>query len=71
MVMAKGTYQDISQIEKWYIGKWSPNMFADYCWTLYKLEELRDTRKRIECLVNFLARMQYIETLFIIWYLIL
>jgi len=65
-------HQDISQIEKKYIGKWSPNMFADYCWTLYKLAEIRGTRRKSECLVNFfLARIPYIETLFIIWYLIL
>lgn len=31
-------HQDIASIEKRYIGKWSPNMLADYCWTL-----IRDT----------------------------
>ncbi|GBP20941.1 hypothetical protein EVAR_9510_1 [Eumeta japonica] len=27
-------HQDISNMEKRYQGKWSPNMLADYCWTL-------------------------------------
>lgn len=31
-------HQDIAAIEKRYTGKWSPNMLADYCWTL-----IRDT----------------------------
>jgi len=28
--------QDISQIEKRYTGKWSPNMLADYCWSFIR-----------------------------------
>jgi len=24
-------HQDISTMEKWYQGKWSPSMLADYC----------------------------------------
>jgi hypothetical protein len=27
-------HQDISNMEKWYQGKWSLSMLADYCWTL-------------------------------------
>ncbi|KAH9632283.1 hypothetical protein HF086_010208 [Spodoptera exigua] len=27
-------HQDISDMEKRYQGKWSPNMLADYCWTI-------------------------------------
>jgi hypothetical protein len=27
-------HQDISQTEKKYCGKWSPNMLAEYCWSL-------------------------------------
>jgi len=27
-------HQDISSMEKRYLGKWSCSMFADYCWTL-------------------------------------
>lgn len=27
-------HQDISAMEKRYLGKWSPSMLADYCWTL-------------------------------------
>jgi hypothetical protein len=27
-------HQDISNLEKWYQGKWSLSMLADYCWTL-------------------------------------
>jgi hypothetical protein len=27
-------HQDIVSMEKWYQGKWSPSMLADYCWTL-------------------------------------
>jgi hypothetical protein len=27
-------HQDISTMEKWYRGKWSPGILADYCWTL-------------------------------------
>jgi hypothetical protein len=26
--------KDISNMEKWYQGKWSLSMMADYCWTL-------------------------------------
>lgn len=33
-------HQDIASIEKRYTGKWSPNMLADYCWTL-----IRDTSR--------------------------
>jgi hypothetical protein len=27
-------HQDIYNMEKWYQGKWSLSMLADYCWTL-------------------------------------
>ena len=27
-------HQDIAVMEKWYQGRWSPPMLADYCWTL-------------------------------------
>jgi hypothetical protein len=30
-------HQDISQMEKRYIGKWSPNILADYCWSLIRV----------------------------------
>lgn len=33
-------HQEIASIEKRYTGKWSPNMLADYCWTL-----IRDTSR--------------------------
>lgn len=36
----KRFHQDIASIEKRYTGKWSPNMLADYCWTL-----IRDTSR--------------------------
>jgi len=30
----EGFYQDIMAMEKWYQGKWTSSMLADYCWTL-------------------------------------
>jgi len=27
-------HQDIMTMEKWYQGKWTSGMLADYCWTL-------------------------------------
>jgi hypothetical protein len=30
----EGFHQKISQTENRYGGKWSPNMLADYCWSL-------------------------------------
>jgi len=27
-------HQDISTMEKWYKGEWSPSMLADYSWTM-------------------------------------
>jgi hypothetical protein len=30
----KHFHQKISNTEKWYQGKWSASMLADYCWTL-------------------------------------
>jgi len=27
-------HQDIMALEKWYQGKWTSSMLADYCWTL-------------------------------------
>jgi len=27
-------HQDILAMEKWYQGKWTSSMLADYCWTL-------------------------------------
>jgi len=62
--------QDISQIEMWYSGKWSPKL-ADYCWSLVwetptgNKEEAKDD----EWVFNkffFLVRIPYIETVFII-----
>jgi len=29
-------HQDTSQVENPYSGKWSPNMLADYCWSLIR-----------------------------------
>ena len=29
-------HQDVATMEKRYQGKWSPNMLADYCWTLVR-----------------------------------
>ena len=29
-------YQDISEYQETYSGKWSPNMLADYCWSLIR-----------------------------------
>jgi hypothetical protein len=28
--------QDISRMEKKYIGKWNTNLLVDYCWTLVR-----------------------------------
>jgi len=33
----KNCHQDISQMEKRYIGKWSPDILADYCWSLIRV----------------------------------
>jgi hypothetical protein len=38
-------YQDISEYEKTCSGKWSPNMLADYCWSLIK-KKLTGENKR-------------------------
>jgi len=38
-------YQDISEYEKTYSGKWSPNMLADYYWSLIR-ETLSGENKR-------------------------
>lgn len=39
-------HQDISDMEKRYQGKWSPNMLADYCWTLVRdAPEIKYRRK--------------------------
>jgi hypothetical protein len=45
--------QDISQTEKRYCGKWSPNMLAEYRWSLIR-ETPTGERKR----------QQYTKTLF-------
>jgi hypothetical protein len=37
--------QDISEYEKMYSGKWSPNMLADYYWSLVR-ETLTGDNKR-------------------------
>jgi hypothetical protein len=40
-------HQDVSQMEKRYSGKWSPNMLADCCWSLtvgHQLANVRRTR---------------------------
>lgn len=29
-------HQEIARMEKRYQGKWTPNMLADYCWTLLR-----------------------------------
>jgi hypothetical protein len=29
-------HQDIAAMEGRYKGKWSPSLFADYCWTLMR-----------------------------------
>ena len=29
-------HQDISVMEKRFIGKWNPGMLADYCWNMIK-----------------------------------
>ena len=29
-------HQDILGMKKWYQGKWTSSMLADYCWTLKK-----------------------------------
>ena len=50
-------YRDISQIEKGYSGKWSPNMFSDYCFGLIKetaTDENKGEKKTKKCLVTFL-----------------
>jgi len=31
-------HQDIMATEKWYQGKWTSSMLADYCWTLKRYE---------------------------------
>ena len=38
-------YQDISEYEKTYSGKWSPDMLAGYCWSLIR-ETLTGENKR-------------------------
>ncbi|KAJ8703931.1 hypothetical protein PYW07_011074 [Mythimna separata] len=39
-------HQDISSMEKRYQGKWSPNMLADYCWTIKRDQpEAKHSRK--------------------------
>jgi hypothetical protein len=45
---------DIFQMEKRYSGKWCPDMFADYCWSLRRetpTGEYNKQRMRIGCLL--------------------
>jgi hypothetical protein len=56
---------DIFQMEKRYGGKWCPNMFADYCWSLRRQTptgEYNKKRMRIEgLLMDFcIVRVLYI-----------
>jgi hypothetical protein len=40
-------HQDISRMGKRYIGKWNPNILADYCWKLVLEtpgEEIKENR---------------------------
>ena len=45
-------YPDISEYEKTYSEKWSPNMLADCCWSLIRAT-LRGKRRRSEYLIDF------------------
>lgn len=38
--------QNISMMEKWYQGKWEPNMLADYCWALKRDGPEKEYRKK-------------------------
>jgi len=39
-------HQDISSMEKWHQGKWSPSKLADYCWALRRdVPQLKYGRK--------------------------
>jgi hypothetical protein len=66
----KRFHQDISQTEKRYSGKWSQNMFSDYCFGLIKetpTDENKRQKKTKEVFSDFfIIRIPYIKTLFII-----
>jgi len=66
----KSIHQDVSQIEKRYSGKLSPNMLSDYSWGLAR-ETPTDENKRQKKMKGvfsdlFIIRTPHIETLFII-----
>ena len=37
-------HQDISVMEKRFIGKWNPGMLADYCWSIIKEDNTIDKK---------------------------
>jgi hypothetical protein len=37
--------QDVKEMERWYQGRWSVSMMADYCWMLIR-DECDTTHKR-------------------------
>ena len=67
--------QYISETEKRYSGKRSPNTLAVCCWSLIRETPAgeKNRKKKMKWVFNelFLGRILYIETLFIIWYCIL
>ena len=56
-------HQEISQPKR-YSGKWSPNMHADYCWSLVRETPTGEYKKqKSECLMNFfVVRIPYTKT---------
>jgi len=42
-------HQDISTMDNWYQGKWSPRMLDDYCWTLKGDIPQAKYKKAIHC----------------------
>jgi len=60
---------DISEIEKRYSRKWSPNMLADCCWSPImetQTGKYKKPKRRNECLIFFVVRILHLETVFII-----
>ena len=68
-------HQDISQSEKSYIEWWISNRLTNYCWILTWKTKIGknkwQTRKKWDINIFLLARIMYIESLFIIWSCIL
>jgi hypothetical protein len=62
---SKRFHQGMSQMEKRYSGKWSPNMWGEVLLGRHHLVNIR-AKKKMECLMNFfVVRIPCIVTMFI------